>query len=285
MTITPTRSPAPAGPPPGTAPARPAAPAPLWYGLDQVPPGWGPCVVTLGVFDGVHRGHRRLIDHAVALGRARGLPTVLVTFDPHPARVLGIDRDTATLSTVEHRAALVADRGVDAVCMLRFTRELAALSPAEFAGRVLAGTLHARAVVVGENFTFGARGAGHVGTLHELGREHGFSAHGVGLLPAAQDTPCSSTHTRRCLRAGDLRGATRALGRPHRVDGYLHCGVVTVAEDTALPPAGLYTGTLDGHGAVVEVVDRRTLDLHRATSADEALRAVTVTFHDRVGLA
>ncbi|MBW0101075.1 cytidyltransferase [Pseudonocardia sp. KRD-291] len=255
----------------------------LWYDLGEIPAGWGPSVVTVGVFDGVHRGHRHLIGRAVREGRRRGLPTVLVTFDPHPARVLGVDRDTAALSSVEHRAELAAGLGVDAVCVLRFTRELAALSPTRFAAHVLAGTLHARAVVVGTNFTFGARGAGTRDTLVELGERYGFTVHGVGLLPVADDTACSSTYTRRCLRDGDLRETTRALGRPHRVDGRLHCGVVTVAENTALPPAGHYTGAVDGRPAVVEVTDQRTLHLYASGSADEQVRAVAVTFHDRIG--
>ncbi len=260
----------------------------LWHDLGEIPAGWGPSVVTIGVFDGVHRGHRHLIDRAVREGRERGLPTVLVTFDPHPARVLGIDRDTAALSTVEHRAELVAGLGVDAVCVLRFTRDLAALTPARFAAHVLADTLHARAVVVGANFTFGARGAGTLDTLVALGEQYGFSVHGVGLLAASDDATasgasvCSSTYTRRCLRDGDLRETTRALGRPHRVDGRLHCGVVTVAADTALPPAGHYTGALDDEPAVVEVTDQHTVLLHSTSSADEQVRAVAVIFHDRI---
>lgn len=282
VTAVPARSAAPCSPAPTTvSSATTSRRVLLWHDLTDVPPGWGPCVVTIGVFDGVHRGHRHLIDRAVREGRDRGLPTVLVTFDPHPALVLGIDRDTAALSSIEHRAQLVADLGVDAVCVLRFTRELAALSPAEFAGHVLTDSLRARAVVVGANFTFGARAAGNLDTLADLGARNGFTAHGVALLPAEADIPCSSTYTRTCLRAGDLRAATRALGRPHRVDGRLHCGVVTVADGTALPPAGHYTGTLDGRPAVVEVADRRTLYLHATSSADEQLRAVTVTFHDR----
>lgn len=226
---------------------------PLWQGVDEVPTGFGPCVVALGVFDGLHRGHRRIVAAARALGRRRGLPVLLVTFDPHPARVLGSGRDTATLSTLAHRAELAADAGVDAVCVLRFTRELAARTPAEFARDVLATGLRASAVVVGDDFTFGARGAGTVPTLQALGRELGFTAHGVPLLQAAGGTTCSSTHTRRCLRDGDLAGVERALGRPHRVDGLRRGDVVTLAPDTALPPAGRYRALVGDRPATVEV--------------------------------
>jgi len=225
---------------------------PLWRGVEQVPADFGPCVVTLGVFDGLHRGHRRLVDQARAIGRDRGLPVLLVTFDPHPARVLGLAKDTAALSTIGHRVELAAAAGVDAVCVLHFTRELAARTPAEFARDVLADGLRAAAVVVGVNFTFGARGAGTVDTLDELGERLGFTAHGVGLLQAV-DTPCSSSHTRRCLRAGDLGGAARALGRPHRVDGDRLGTAVRLADDTALPPHGRYRAMVDGEPGTVEI--------------------------------
>lgn len=225
---------------------------PLWYGVDEVPAAFGPCVVTLGVFDGLHRGHRTLIDRARDIGRDRGLPVVLATFDPHPARVLGIDRDTSALSTIGHRADLAAQAGVDGVCVLRFDRALAARTPGEFARGVLCDGLRAAAVVVGANFTFGARGAGTVDALADLGRELGFTAHGVALLQAV-DAPCSSTYTRRCLRDGDLAEAARALGRPHRVDGHRLGDAVLLAEDTALPPSGRYRASVDGHEGLVEV--------------------------------
>ncbi|MER7433354.1 cytidyltransferase [Pseudonocardia alni] len=236
---------------PERIPSRPVVP--LWWGVDAVPDSFGPCVVTVGVFDGVHRGHRRLIDHARAVGRARGLPVVLLTFDPHPARVLGIDRDTAVLTTVDRRAELAAAAGVDAVCVLRFTAGLAARTPDEFARDVLARGLGAAAVVVGANFTFGARAAGDVTTLATLGTGFGFSTHVVPLLRVV-DAPCSSTHARRCIRSGRLDAAARALGRPHRVDGARRGDVVRPEPGTALPPPGRYHGLVDGRAADVEVL-------------------------------
>lgn len=257
-----------------------AAAVPLWHGVDDVPVAFGPCVVVLGVFDGLHRGHHRLIEHAHGIGRERGLPVLLVTFDPHPARVLGIDRDTAALSTIGHRVELAADAGVDAVCVLRFTTELAARTPAEFARHVLADGLHARAVVVGANFTFGVRGAGTVDTLDALGTELGFTAHVVALLQTV-DTPCSSTHARRCVRAGDLVGAARALGRPHRVDGHRVGDAVRLAEYTALPPAGRYRVGVDGRPGLAEIDPEGRLRLDDE-APHAAGRSVVVTFlgHD-----
>lgn len=223
-----------------------------WHGLDGLPAGWGPCVVTLGVFDGVHRGHASLIDRAVRIGRHRGVPTVLTTFHPHPARVVGIPRDTSVLTSVERRAELARERGVAAVLVLPFTPELAREPAAGFVQRVLVDGLRACEVVVGSNFTFGHRASGTVDTLRELGSEHGFGTCDVALLQAV-DAPCSSTRIRKCLHRGDVRAAARSLGRPHRVDGYCdHHGQLHVDAGTAVPAAGRYTGRIPG-GRAVEV--------------------------------
>ncbi|MFC5950309.1 adenylyltransferase/cytidyltransferase family protein [Pseudonocardia lutea] len=249
---------------------------PLWSGLGEAPADLGPTVVTIGVFDGLHRGHRRLVDHARRIADERGLPLVLVTFDPHPARVLGLARDTATLTTLEHRTELAGAAGADAVCALRFTRDLARLSPRTFARRVLADTLGADAVVIGANFTFGAKAAGDVTTLQELGIDLGFTTHPVPLLKAV-DTPCSSSYIRRCLCAGDLDGATRALGRPHRVAGNRSGDQVTLAHDTALPPPGRYRGTVDGLPVLVEVTGAHTLRIIAGPATGDG--STTVSFH------
>lgn len=216
-------------PAPAAEPILPAEPVRLWRGLEQVPPGFGPCAVTLGVFDGMHRGHTRLVRRALRLGRARGVPTVLVTFAPHPATVLGLTRDTARLSTVEYRAE-------------------------RFVQRVLVERLHAEAVAVGANFTFGHRAAGTVDTLQTLGRRHGFTTHPVGLLHEA-DTRCSSSFIRGCLQRGDVEAAARALGRPYRVEGILrpaspHQTELVPAVNMALPAPGDYRGTLNGVSSI-----------------------------------
>ncbi|MDR7303537.1 adenylyltransferase/cytidyltransferase family protein [Haloactinomyces albus] len=230
------------------------AAAPLWHGTGEVPAGFGPCVATLGVFDGLHRGHIRLIDQAVRAGDARGLPAVLVTFDPHPARVLGLARDTAQLSTVERRAELARRHGVDAICVLPFTTEFAKLGPAEFVEHVLVTGVGAQAVVVGANFTFGHRAAGTVDTLRELGQRHSFTTHSIDLVHQAE-TRCSSSTVRECLRRGDIHGATRVLGRPHHVDGTLRptgrgTTELVSAPGTAVPAPGRYLGRLPGTGPV-----------------------------------
>ena len=192
-----------------------------WRGLDAVPSGWGRSVVTVGVFDGVHRGHQQLIGAAVAAGRARGLPTVLITFDPHPAEVVRPGSHPARLTSLRRRADLVAELGVDAFLVLPFTTELSRKSPAEFAHEVLVDRLHAPRSWSGANFTFGHRAAGTVAVLTELGSRFGFAVEGVELATdgAGDHVTFSSTYVRACIDAGDVEAAAAALGRPHRVEG------------------------------------------------------------------
>lgn len=221
-----------------------------------MPPGWGRSVVTVGVFDGVHRGHQHLIAAAVAAGRARHLPTVLITFDPHPAEVVRPGSHPARLTELRRRADLVAELGVDAFLVLPFTTELSRMSPAEFAHEVLVDRLHAAAVLVGRNFTFGHRAAGDVTVLAELGRRFGFAVEGVELTTAdGQDgVTYSSTYIRSCIDAGEVEAAAAALGRPHRVEGVVVHGYrrgrqlgfptanIATPPFTALPADGVYAG-------------------------------------------
>jgi riboflavin kinase/FMN adenylyltransferase len=257
---------------------------PIWR-FGDAPVRLGRCVVTIGVFDGVHQGHARLIGRAVDLARGAGLPAVLVTFDPHPALVVGPPRDVAVLTTVEQRADLAGALGIDAVCVLPFTRELARLAPLDFVEQVLVRGLNAESVVVGANFTFGHRARGDIGTLNRLGRQHGLRAESVALLQAG-DRPCSSTRIRELIRIGDLTGAAEALGRPHTVAGMLDAASSqslatsfhTVA-GTALPPPGDYHCLLDDGAAAVANVDGSG---HVTVRADSGVRrAATLRFLSR----
>lgn len=242
--------------------------------LDEV--ASAPSAVTIGVFDGVHRGHAVIIDRAVAAARARDLRAVAVTFDPHPTAVVRPDAVPPLLQPVDARVAELASTGVDLVLVLPFTEELSQRSPEEFVTHVLRGTLQAEHVVVGGNFRFGHRAAGDVAQLEELGSEHGFSAEGVDLLDLEGD-PISSTAVRDHVAAGDVGWAAAALGRPWthrgtvvRGDGRGRTiGVPTanvVAPDGILRPGGgVYAARahlLDGtvHDAVVNVGTRPTFD-------------------------
>lgn len=225
-----------------------------WRGIDQIPPGWGRCVVTIGVFDGVHRGHQALIGAAVAEGRRLGLPTVVMTFDPHPASVVRQGQQPAVLSTLRRRAELVDELGADVFLVLPFTPEVAAIPAESFVHDILVDALHVACVVVGENFRFGNRALGSMELLQELGPRFGFAAVGVGLVGADHLT-VSSTYVRSCVAAGDMEAAAAALGRPHRIDGFVvhgdgrggaQLGYPTANLDpepfSAVPADGIYAG-------------------------------------------
>jgi riboflavin kinase/FMN adenylyltransferase len=232
-----------------------------WRGLEDIPAGWGRCVLTVGMFDGVHRGHQALIAQAVASGRELGLPTVVMTFDPHPAEVVRPGNHPAMLATLRRRAELVAELGVDAFLVVPFTPALAAVPAETFVHDIVVDRLHAALVVVGDNFRFGHQGAGSVRTLQELGPRWGFSARGLDLIAAQDaggrpdDVVVSSTYVRACVDAGDVRAAARALGRHHRVEGFVvhgegrggtELGYPTANLDmepyTAVPADGIYAG-------------------------------------------
>jgi riboflavin kinase/FMN adenylyltransferase len=237
-----------------------------WRGLDAIPTGWGHCVVTIGVFDGVHRGHQAIIGKAVELAKQRGVPSVLITFVPHPSEVVRPGSHPPVLTTIVRRGELVEQLGVDVFCALPFTLEFSQMQADEFAHLVLVEKLHASGVVVGENFHFGHRAAGDVALLQRLGETFGFTAEGVSLLRTGE-TPLSATYVRSCVQAGDMAGAADALGRPHRVDGVVERGdqrgrelgfpTANLRTDAwaAVPADGVYAGRvvrLDEWGRTVD---------------------------------
>lgn len=226
-----------------------------WLGCDRVPRDLPPTSVTIGTFDGVHRGHRALLEEVVA-DSADGFLPVAVTFDPHPMAVLRPSSAPRMLTTMQHRLELLESAGLGGVLVVRFTPELAAESAELFATRVLAETLGARRVVVGGNFRFGHRAAGDVALLAALGRDLGFDVHVVDLEilgTSGEDSPAvSSTAIRSMVAEGDVAGAALALGRPHRVSGHVVPGDrrgrqlgyptanVRVPAELAVPGDGVY---------------------------------------------
>src|SRR5437764_13230998 len=211
----------------GLAHGAPAAGAPVcgmevgvrrWHGLDDVPDDWVACVATVGVFDGVHRGHQRIVSQARDAARGPGLPVVVLTFDPHPDEVVRPGPHPPCLCTTGRRAELLAGLGVDAVCVLPFTMEFSRLGPDAFVRAVLADRLHTARAVVGENFRFGHKAAGDVALLRQLGEKYDFATDGVPLLVSGGVT-ISSSYIRERLAAGDVTAAAEALGRPHQVEG------------------------------------------------------------------
>jgi riboflavin kinase / FMN adenylyltransferase len=188
-----------------------------WTDPDHTPEAMRPCVLSLGNFDGVHRGHRAVLTALVEAGRRLGLPTVAVTFDPHPVAVLHPERSPELIAPGEIRDELLADAGVDGLLVLDFTREFARQSPEEFVRSVFVRGLDARVVVVGMDTRFGHRNSGDVTTLTALGERLGFEV--IALDDIGDGERYSSTVLRRLLREGDVAEAARILGRPHRVVG------------------------------------------------------------------
>lgn len=270
------------------------------HGVDRVRPG--PSAVTIGVFDGVHRGHQHTIRRAAERARRGGYRTVAVTFDPHPAAVVGAGAPPA-LQTLDQRTDALGAAGADLVVVLGFTRALSQLSPSAFVERVLAGPLGTRAVVVGANFRFGHRAAGDVDGLRRLGEEHGFEVESVGLDEiSVAGEEVSSSAIRAAVRGGDVAWARAALGRPFEVVGRVvrgdgrgrSIGVPTanlaVVDGLVEPGTGVYAGTArlvaadrgggERLGAVVNVGTRPTFD-GTTTTVEAHLLDVDLDLYDR----
>jgi len=232
-----------------------------WEGLERVPERWGSSVVTVGVFDGVHRGHQHIIRRAAQRGVELGLPVAVVTFDPNPVEVVRPGSHPLILTPIDRRVQLLGEAGADAVLVQQFTEQLSKQAPEQFVVDFLVHGLRAAAVVVGKNFRYGHRAAGDVALLERLGSEHGFSVEGLDLV--ARDTrPVSSTYIRDLLQRGDVAAAATALGRPHRVEGVVVVGDkrgrelgfptanLDVAPFTAVPVDGIYAGWLSAASGV-----------------------------------
>ena len=189
-----------------------------WTDPSRTPEALRPCVVTLGNFDGVHRGHRAVLNALVEAGQRHGLPAVAITFDPHPVAVLRPDVAPELIAPGHLREDLIADSGVDGLLVLDFTKEFAQQTPEDFVRSVFVRGLDARSVVVGMDTRFGYRNAGDVSTLADLGEKFGFEVIALDDV-GADGERFSSTVVRRHLRMGEVAEAARILGRPHRVVG------------------------------------------------------------------
>ncbi|WP_153504879.1 bifunctional riboflavin kinase/FAD synthetase [Cumulibacter manganitolerans] len=189
-----------------------------WRRADNAPADWGRCVMSIGQYDGVHLGHQALIAETVRRAQEAGLPSLVMTFDPHPREVLKPGSHPPILTPLRRKAELIEQCGVDALCVVPFTQSFAKLSPREFVHEVVVAHLHPEQIIVGDNFTFGHKAAGTVETLTELGRTFGFEVESLGLVNEGSHE-ISSTYIRSCVDAGDMRKAAAALGRPHRIEG------------------------------------------------------------------
>jgi len=227
-----------------------------WFDVAGVPAGWGRSVVAIGVFDGVHAGHRAIVARAVAAASELGASSVVVTFDPHPAVVVRPEAAPPLLGDVSQRLDLLASLGVDAVLVLPFDREIASWTAEEFVERLLVTRLHAQRVVVGENFRFGNRALGDVALLRRLGAVDDFTVDAVSLVGVAADEVVSSTLIRGMVADGSVAAAAKALGRPYGISGIVVRGDargrelgfptanIALPAGVAVPADGVYAGWL-----------------------------------------
>lgn len=229
------------------------------HGVGPCPTPLQPSAVTIGAYDGVHLGHRAVIDQVKARAAAQGLQTAVVTFDRHPAMVVRPESAPRLLCDLEQKLELLAEAGVDATYVVRFDEERATETAEEFVHEVLVGCLSARAVVVGEDFHFGHKRGGNVALLREMGAAQGFTVEGLELVgvdgaPAGADAIVSSTAVRRLLDEGDVGRAAGLLGRQHEVRGTVEHGDkrgrdlgfptanLQIPVEIQLPADGIYAG-------------------------------------------
>ncbi|WP_043447490.1 bifunctional riboflavin kinase/FAD synthetase [Arthrobacter sp. L77] len=236
-----------------------------WRDLDSVPEDFGPSVLTLGNFDGVHRGHQRVLQQVVEAARQRSAAAVVVSFDPHPAQVHRPDSAPELIMGLDDRVETLAETGIDALLMMHYTLDLASNSPEEFVERVFVRALKAKAVVIGHDVRFGRGNSGDLDTMRELGRTLGFEVITIDDFGASYpadatdddgDRRCSSTWVREALEAGEVGTAARVLGRLHRMRGEVVHGAARGRElgyPTAnlapsaqgfIPADGIYAGWL-----------------------------------------
>ena len=222
--------------------------------------------VTIGAYDGVHRGHQAILGEVRRLADARSLPTVLVTFDRHPAAVVRPESAPRLLTDLEQKLEVLASTGhVDYTVVLTFDADRAAQEAPDFVSGLLVDSLRSRLVVVGEDFHFGRGRRGTVGLLQEMGADLGFEVVGLPLVTVpGLDGPVSSTEVRRRVGEGDVAGAAVLLGRLYELRGMVEAGDyrgrrlgyptanVAVAPEILLPADGIYAGWYERPGGQVQ---------------------------------
>lgn len=212
----------------------------LIRGTHNLRPEHRGCVVTIGNFDGVHRGHACLLERAQARAAELGVPTCVVTFEPHSKEFFAPDRAPARLTDLRGKVAALQEFGVDCIVVLRFDRRLASLEPDVFIERVLLQGLGVRHVVVGHDFAFGKGAKGGIDDLRRAGERAGFGAEEVAELRGPDGEVVGSTAIREALAAGDMAAAERLLGRPYSLCGRVVRGD-RIGTDLGFPTANIHT--------------------------------------------
>ncbi len=247
-----------------------------FYGVDSVPSNWPASIVSIGKFDGVHAGHRAVITELRHIAARHQLAAVVVTFDRHPLALLSPATCPRALVSAEQKLKLIAETGVDATLLLEFNQALSSLPPREFIEYILVTALHARFVMVGRDFRFGAGGAGDVALLRELGTEFGYDVCMIDDVKPDGDRRVSSTWIRELLASGEVSAAGRLLAHLPTVRGVVVHGAARGRElgfptanlsadsDGLIPADGVYAGWLTDAGtrypAAISVGNNPTFD-------------------------
>jgi riboflavin kinase/FMN adenylyltransferase len=211
----------------------------LVRGVQNLPTDWRGCALTIGNFDGVHRGHQALIARTGERARELGLPLVVMSFAPTPREYFQPQSAPARISTLRGKLGDFEASGVDVAVVQRFGEPFCRLSGYEFIEQIVHQRLRARAVVVGDDFNFGASRSGDMELLRALGARYGFSAENVASVRLPDGTRCSSTAIREALAVPDLARAAAMLGRPYRLLGHVRHGL-KLGRELGMPTANLY---------------------------------------------
>ncbi|MFP4105313.1 MAG: bifunctional riboflavin kinase/FAD synthetase [Phycisphaerae bacterium] len=192
------------------------------FGIENVPESLERCALTIGKFDGVHRGHQAIIGRAIELGRNEGIPAIALTFEPPPEMVLRPDSASPRICSPERKVELLLQTGLDSVCIAHASRELFSMSPQQFIDDVLVDTFHVRHIVEGDNFFFGSKRSGNVDTLRQAGQELGFDTHVVrpkNIELEGDMQRISSSLVRSLVAEGRVQDAAHCLGRLFELEG------------------------------------------------------------------
>ncbi|HAW59928.1 MAG TPA: bifunctional riboflavin kinase/FAD synthetase [Actinobacteria bacterium] len=255
------------------------------YGVENLKPTVSESVASVGVFDGVHRGHQEIIKTVVKEAKERGVPSIIVTFEPHPLEVTSPGSYPPILTSLDLKAELIGDLSVDFLLVIPFTKEFADLAPMNFIENILVKALHVTCVVVGEDFKFGRRAGGSVALLEDYGRRCGFDVICLPLL-YLEGMPVSSTRIRNLLQRGDMEAAREILGRYPRISGWVVKGTglarsklgfsttnIETHDKASVPGEGVYAGLIHLNGG------RKICAIHIGTSPTLGIKKPRIEAH------
>lgn len=226
------------------------------YELENLPSLLIPTVVTIGVFDGVHKGHQQIINTVIKRAKEIKALSVVVTFDPHPSEILKPGHHPSLLTSTPLKLELIKELGVDIVLIIKFTKVFSRLEPEEFLKKILVEKLKVKSVIVGEGFRFGRDGRGDINLLKKFGQQEGFEVIQIPLVSCPNGQRISSTRIRQLLREGNLSGVAEILGRFPHLSGQvvkgkgrgvkigIHTANIKTSDKASIPKNGVYAGII-----------------------------------------